>query len=354
MPDYADEARPTRLKSLVLQNFRKFQRASFSFQDQVNIFWGNNAQGKTTILEAIHLIALGRSFRTSKLGELIRHGEDSFFVEAVFETRGIEQKVSIGSNGKEKRIFLNGTHARTLSSLIGILPIVIMTPDDDLLRGPPQSRRKFLDAQISQFDPLYLHHLARYYRAMRQRNILLKTGQTSLLDPWEMEMATSGEYLGTKREEWTKELASLANLLYHKLSGTSDPFSLARDEKPAKKEEFLQRYKKDREKEMRLGATLFGPHREDLEILIQGQPARFFASEGQKRSAIAALRFASWELLKKHTSLLPMMLIDDFGLSLDRERRAHFENALPEMGQVFVTTVEKIGLATSSSTQLKA
>ena len=180
------------LKSLYLHNFRLYEEVYVEFSPGINWIYGRNASGKTTMLEAIHLLASGRSFRTNQLANLIRHDCPHFYLEAHFEKHGIAQKLRMVHSSKERKISINNTQCSSVSSLVGVLLSVVLSPDDlSLISGAPQERRQFLDAQLSQVDPLYLHHLSRYQRAMRQRNTLLKTKKIGSIEGWEYEMATS-------------------------------------------------------------------------------------------------------------------------------------------------------------------
>ena len=175
------------LTRLYVRGFRNYEEAVLDCSPAVNVLYGDNAQGKTSLLEAIHLLMIGRSFRTTQTSELIRQGSEGFYIEAHFIRHGIEQKLRFGNNGQERRLYYNNTECLSLTSLLGVLPGVVITPDDELIKGPPYSRRLFLDLQISQTDPLYVHYLARYNKAMRQRNQLLRTRTLATIESWEEE-----------------------------------------------------------------------------------------------------------------------------------------------------------------------
>lgn len=336
------------LRSLYLQGFRNYQEACFEFVPGLNLLAGPNGQGKTNVLEAIHYLMVGRSFRPCHLKDFIHREKDHLYVEALFCKYGIDQKLSLYMQGKERRICYNHTLLSTLSHLFGLIQGVIMTPDDaQLIKGSPPLRRQFLDLQLAQADPLYIHHLIRYTRAMRQRNQLLKEKRKSTLESWEHEMASSASYLVLQRRNKLQALQVCCERFYAILSGEQESLRLTYCSKAAdcKDEEetkqfHLQHYKKNREREMLLGFTLVGPHKDDILIELGGQDIRYFASEGQQRSCIAALRLGEWEHLKQTTEELPLLMIDDVGISLDEKRRQRLLEQLLSLGQVFLTATD--------------
>ncbi|NGX57477.1 MAG: DNA replication and repair protein RecF [Chlamydiae bacterium] len=331
------------IKRLLLRQFRCYDESVFEFCPEINLIYGANAQGKTSLLEALHLLAIGRSFRTVRLTDMIQNESESFFLEALFESGGVEQRVAISFSGRERKIVHNNTTYPAFSSLIGLLPVTMMIPDDDLIKGSPDARRKFIDLQISQFDPLYLHYLTRYQRAMRQRNHLLKSQQLTIIDPWEQEMAKAASYVVKKRRQLIEALQPNGQQIHHVLSNGNDVLNLRYQE--SLEGDYLQQFQKNRMKEVKFGFTCAGPHRDDLLITIGNQEARHFASEGQKRTCVTALRLASWHLLKERIGNAPLMMIDDFGISLDRKRRQQFMDQLSGLGQVFITSVEELQFA---------
>ena len=324
------------VKSLYLRNFRIYKNALFEFLPNVNLIWGPNARGKTTILEAIYLLITGRSFRTSHTKDMIRYGQDFFYVEASFVKHGIEQTVKFSYDGNERKLFYNTTPCLSTTSLLGLIQGVVMTPDDiALVNGTPGNRRHYLDFQIAQLDPLYVHHITRYTRAMRQRNHLLKTKNLSSIESWEKVMAHSAAYVTKQRINATQDLQVKCQQFHKNL--TDENLSLTYT---SKEQDFLQKFQKNRAREMELGYTLTGPHKDDLIVAINQKEARTFASEGQKRGCVAAMRFAEWDRLNAISEESPLMLIDDIGVSLDMHRRKRLINHIDNFEQVFLTSTE--------------
>lgn len=333
------------LRALYLRNFRCYEEACFEFSEGINAVIGPNAQGKTSILEAIHLLSTGRSFRTARLLDCIRQGEPFFHLEAIFVKHGLEHNLKVIYSPQERKIVYNKTTCRSWNDLLGLLPNVVITPDDvALVKGSPSGRRQFLDLQIAQGDPLYVHHLTRYHRAMKQRNALLRLKQQGALDSWEEQMAISAAYLVQQRAKVMAELESLGRELHLTLTQEIGELKLAYKASASQatlvelKNQFVQQYKRLRSREILLGTTLTGPHKEDFTIAIGDKEARYFASEGQQRSCVNALRLAEWQRLNQVADQPPLMLIDDIALCLDANRRERLFDLLPSLSQVFLTT----------------
>jgi DNA replication and repair protein RecF len=324
------------LRSIYLRNFRIYEEAFFEFDASINKICGLNAKGKTTLLEAIYLLISGRSFRNASMAELIRHGAHDFHLQACFVKHGIEQILKITFDGRERRILYNNTVLPSSACLLGVLKGGVLSPDDAaLIKGPPALRRQFLDMQIAQSDPLYVHHLTRFHRAMRQRNCLLKARNGAGLASWEEEMATSAAYVCKKRDSAAELLKNHCASLYFKLTGDEAPLSITYKLSSSR---LLESFAKNRKREMELGFTLAGPHKDDLQIMIGGQETRFFSSEGQQRITAAVLRLAEWEHVRSYSEEKPLMLMDDVGISLDEERKEKLLNYTSQLGQVMLTS----------------
>lgn len=343
------------MRWLSLRNFRLYENAQFAFSPALNVIRGANARGKTTLLEAISFLMCGRSFRTAQTSALMRSGAAYFQIEALFVKYGIEQHLQIYCSSKERKISYNHTPTPALA-LFGLLQGVVMHPEDiSSIKGAPALRRQLLNLQLAQSDPLYVHCLSRYEQAMRQRNALLRAGRVETIESWEYEMSRAAAYLILKRAEMVAELEVLGGEYYRLLCEGLETLSLLY--KPHGASGFLnldletlqqrlyEQYRKHRKREMAFGTTLIGPQKDDFAIFLNEKEVRLFASEGQQRSAAAALRLAEWQRLEQVSKELPLMLIDDFGLSLDSVRRAALMNRLKGMQQIFITTTDQQALA---------
>lgn len=333
------------LNALYLRDFRNYNEAYIPFAPGVNVIAGDNAQGKTNLLEAIYFLVTGRSFRGAQLKDLVRTGADAFYLEAHFEKNGVTEVLRIASDGHERKIHYNATALPSLSALLGILLGVILSPEDDaLIRGAPKTRRQFLDLQIAESSPLYLHHLSRFGRAMKQRNHLLKHQHERTLSVWEDELARSAAFLTLERESAIRDLENRATAYQKEVSIFKDTLSLryktsSKERERASLEDFFRaELQRQRPREMALGVTVVGPHRDDLEIYLEEKPARHYSSEGQMRTTAAALRLAEWARLHEITEERPLLCIDDLAISFDTGREGRFLEMLGQFGQVFVTT----------------
>ncbi len=336
------------LRSLRLNNFRSYDDVTFHFLPGINHIVGKNAVGKTTILEAIYLLISGRSFRTQQHSELIRHNSPYFLVEAVFFKHGMEQRLTFAFDGRNKKITLNRSICPSYANLLGIMTGVVFTPDDpDLVKGGPAERRQFMDLHIAQFDPLYVHFLSRYNKAMRQRNCLLRSGQLQAIAPWEEEMSGAAEYLLKKRIISMQSLAHHADEVYKEISGEAVNLHVGFKSTWCKNEEnirqsYLTLLQKNRLREKELGFTLSGPHKDDLSFTMAGKEVKIFGSEGQQRSCVASLKFSSWIKLQKEVGINPLLLTDDIEMGLDGGRTERLHTKLMAAGQVFLTSTKQV------------
>jgi DNA replication and repair protein RecF len=336
------------LRSLYLQQFRNYREAYFEFSPALNLVCGPNAQGKTSLLEAIHYLMLGRSFRPGLQQDLIHTGCNSFYLEAIFCKHDVDQKLRFYVEGKERKILYNSTALSNISNLLGILQGVVMTPDDvNLVKGSPSVRRQFLDIQLAQVDPLYVHYLTRYVKAMRHRNQLLKQKKIASIESWEHEMAQAAAYIVQQRRRNLQTLQLHCQAFYSYLTGEKESLTLeyisnasACQNEAEIKSFHLHQFHKNRSREMLVGYTLAGPHKDDIWIGIGGRDARYFASEGQQRSCVAALHMGEWQCLKHIAEDVPLFMIDDVSMSLDEKRCSRLLDQLTSLGQVFLTTTD--------------
>jgi DNA replication and repair protein RecF len=349
------------LKWLYVRNFRNLKDLSIEFSPQMNEVVGQNAQGKTSILEAIYLCMTGSSFRTHVPCDLIRHEQAGFFIELGFEKQGAVHEMQFSFDGLKKRIFLNKRLCESQIALIGQLLGVACTPEiQNLVKGSPHLRRHFFDLQIAQLDPLYVHHLSRYKRALKQRNSLLREKAFRTLDAWEQELASSAAYITKKRAEKIEALTVFVEKFYVELTGTKSKMHLTYKTKAPYQEsvEFLVGYfekelRAKRAQEAAYGATLVGPHRDDIGIFLQDKLVSEFGSEGEMRLTSFALKLAEWHALESHAQEKPIMMIDDFGAYLDSERSKLLFQLSSKLGQVFISSHRSAKEMCSADVSLK-
>lgn len=336
------------LNSLYLRNFRSHKDALFTFSPFFNLICGPNAVGKTTLLEAIYYLMIGRSFRTPYFQDLIAQEASSFYLETHFLKCSIPQTLKVGVSTEEKKITYNSTPLTTSTGLYGLIPGVLNFPDDIyLIKGSPALRRNFLDVQLSQIDPFYTHHLLRYKKALQQRNQLLKSSSLRSIETWEEIMALSAAYLTLERKKTLGNLSALSQTVYLALTGKEEIMALnyMSDIKEANtlehiKDQYRLELQKNRNKEKTIGYTLTGPHKDDFLITLCHQEARYFGSEGEQRSCAIALKLAEWRQIKDRGEEEPLLLLDDAFLSLDESRKNRLMNYLTTLGQTFITTTD--------------
>ncbi|MBN2190113.1 MAG: DNA replication/repair protein RecF [Candidatus Aureabacteria bacterium] len=335
-----------RLKSLELRDFRNYKSVKIDFSDGINILWGKNAQGKTNILEAIYFLATARSFRTIDRKSLISWNGDRFLLGCKIGN-GAEKRLRILFSNSERKASLNSKRVNKLSDLIGILRVVIFTPEDIfLLKGNPFKRRRFLDICISQIDREYVGVLQKFKQVLIRRNFAIrKYGNRSSSFLWDNQLAESVAFIMGRRKEVIARIAEKADEYHRDI--TSGKERLRIEYKPSVKtkeiseKEIFAHYEKNRKKDSEELCTTTGPHRDDIDFFINGKDVKLFGSEGQQRSAVLSLKNAEFALMKKETKETPLILADDVLPVLDRERKRAFLPSLKGNAQIFITCTDK-------------
>ncbi len=332
------------LDRLQIRHFRNLSGVEIEPSSSLNLLFGQNAQGKTSVLEAVYLLSFGRVLRGSRDLEAIQSGEVSAHVEASLVETGTKVGMEL-DHGKRKRALLNGLGLPRASDLIGRLPSVCFWSGDlALVTGSPADRRLFMDSELSQLYPAYLKNLSVYKRALEQRNALVKQARDRFVadeqfEVWEDQMGPAGEGLRSYRRSWVKEIAEGAARSQDRLGkGESLELSyLEKEEVPELRTALMQ----SRRMDIQRGSTTVGPHRDDLEISVGGKAAKQFGSQGQQRTAVISIKLAVLEAAKSTLGFPPVLLLDDIFSDLDQGRRGRLvEVAMEEAGQVFLTCTE--------------
>jgi len=338
------------IKSLRLQIFRNYVEQELFFDPTTNVFCGGNAQGKTNLLEVLYLFSMGKSFRTQQDAELIRFGTDFTRAELVFCDRNREQTLEIIIlRDRKKQIKINGLSISKLSELIGNLHVVLFYPEElGLVKDGPYARRRFMDVALSQLRPAYYHVLGQYHRTLEQRNKLIKKIRFSESEAmrdtvfvWNEKLVDYGIELIAYRTAFMEELQALAQKTHYEAS--KEELTLSYRPRFSDRQSFLDKLESSFSREVEQGCTLYGPHRDDFEIFINGKDAKSFASQGQQRSAVLSLKLAQADLLFKEYGEYPVLLLDDIMSELDKERRAYLAGRIPDK-QVFITCTDLDGL----------
>lgn len=340
-----------RLVSLTVENYRNIPRASLVPGRELTVICGDNGQGKTNLLEAVWLLTGGKSFRGGKDAELVRRGQPFALLEGCVEAddgRRDTLRIAVGTPGSERpgrTAKLNGADKGRASNLAGRFTAVVFDPGHlSLVKGAPEGRRKFLDAALCQLYPGYLTVYRRYLRALTQKNALLRKYETAgrsacgVLDALNAELARNGEEIQARRLAYLERLAPLAEANYAELSKGAETLRVeyAPLFSPGGLAAALEQRRPD---ELRAGCSLTGPHREDLRLLLDGEPAKVFASQGQQRSVVLSLKLAEAAAIAEVTGEHPVMLLDDVLSELDEGRRQYLLTRMREK-QTFVTSCD--------------
>lgn len=338
------------IKEIELKDFRNYEEIRISFSDKVNIFLGNNAQGKTNLLEGIYLNAMARSFKTTRDKELIRFGKEFCKVRtcAIIDEEEQITEIVITKDGK-KGIKADGLKLNRISELLERIYIVIFSPEDlKIVKDEPEKRRKFIDRELCQIKPGYFNDLNNYKKALKQRNTYLKESEIehSVLDIWDYELAKYGAQVILKRKEFIEKIDQISRNIHDNISGGSEKLLLKYEANVSRFENteayFYELLKNTRSDDIRNRTTSRGPHKDDLKIEADGIDLRKYGSQGQQRTAALSLKLSEIKLIEEETGDRPILLLDDVLSELDNDRQSFLINSLGG-NQLFITTTDLSG-----------
>lgn len=343
-----------KVNKIVLRNYRNYVDLSLDFTQGINIFIGQNAQGKTNILESIYYGAMGRSHRTNVDAELIRWQQENGSITILFSRMNIENNLVIKLSNHQKKEIISNHYGIKSRELIGLLNVVLFSPEDlMLIKGMPAMRRRFLDIEISQANPTYYQQLLKYNRIVTQRNNLLKKIRENkekhdMLDAWDDQLAVTASKIVTKRQDAVKKLAMLANLMHRKITASKENLTLVyqkheiqETEMEKLKIEYKNKLLQFRQNDIWRGSTSIGPHKDDLILTVNGVNLRTFGSQGQQRTGVLSLKLAELEFIKSETGEYPILLLDDVMSELDASRREHLLAFIKDRVQTIITATEE-------------
>ncbi len=333
------------LLHLRLRDFRNYARLDADFPPGFHLLLGDNAQGKTNLLEAIYLLATLRSFRGVGGAQMVRHGQKGYFVSATV-TAQARHEIKIYWSAAQRKLSLDAQPVRKLGDYLGVVrAVVFCTEDLQLIKGAARLRRRFMDLLLAHTHPAYLPILQRYARALRSRNALLRRPfiDEAALDGFTHELIGSGRQIMDFRRDLLPRVAGLAGGAYSRVARSAETLQL--EYQPSVKQDFAVELARNRARERAFRSTLIGPHRDELQLRLEGKSAAKFASEGQKRSIAIALKLTQAEYLTEIHGVPPILLIDDVMGELDAKRRAAFLPLLDRVeharSQVFMTCTEE-------------
>ncbi|MEI6305312.1 MAG: DNA replication/repair protein RecF [Deltaproteobacteria bacterium] len=339
-----------RLKHLAIAGFRNIEAAGIEPGTCFNLFYGQNAQGKTNLLEAIYLLGSPRSFRHSRLPELIRHGGHIAQVQGDVQYGGILSRIRLTLEAAGRRVEIDGKGIQRASDLHGRLNAVVFSPEDTgMVRQGPDTRRRYLDRAVYMGDINYLHCWHGYHRILKQRNHLLKSTDKSGLDIWTGQLAEAGAEVIERRQRYVTLLDGMLRQHYGMISGNAEsagigyfPEGVRSTDREIIREELMELFLRHGSSDERYGTTSAGPHRDDLIFFLDDRPLKAYGSQGQQKSFVLALKMAEMENLHRIFGEPPILLLDDMSSELDASRNRNLMGFLSSREiQVFITTTER-------------
>lgn len=332
------------IESIELKNYRNYQELHMDFNQGTNILYGDNAQGKTNILEALYVCATTKSHRGSKDREIIRFQEEESHIKMTVRKDHVPYRIDMHlKKNKTKGVAVNGVPIHKASELFGIVNMIFFSPEDlNLIKNGPSERRRFIDLELCQLNKLYVHSLVQYNKVVLQRNKLLKELYfkpefEGTLDVWDMQLAQYGKEVIAYRSSFISQLNTIIRDIHFHLSGEKEELVI-QYEPNVSVEDFEKSLKRYREQDKKQKTTLTGPHRDDISFNVNGIDIRRYGSQGQQRTAALSLKLAEIELVKKIVKDYPILLLDDVLSELDSSRQNHLLSALHHIQTIITCT----------------
>lgn len=332
------------VKSLELKNFRNYKTLQMEFDSGTNILYGDNAQGKTNILEAVYLSGTSKSHKSSKDREMIQFEKDESHIRTMIEKNNIEYRIDMHlKKNKTKGIAINGVPIRKAADLFGIANFVFFSPEDlYILKKGPSERRRFINLELSQLSKMYLYHLTNYNKVMKQRNALLKDiyfrpDLKETLPVWDEQLVTYGREIMKERRQFIEQLNEVVFDIHKNLSGSREELTI-RYEPDVGEDVFEKKLADNRELDLRNKTTSVGPHKDDIIFLVKGRDLRIYGSQGQQRTCALSLKLAEIELVRQVIKDTPVLLLDDVLSELDSNRQNYLLNSIHDIQTIISCT----------------
>ena len=332
------------IKSLELADFRNYETLNISFDKGTNILYGDNAQGKTNILEAIYVSATTKSHKGSKDKEIVNFNKEEAHIRTYLEKEDVEYRVDMHlRKNKSKGIAINSQKIKKAADLLGLLNVVFFSPEDlSIIKNGPSERRRFADLELCQLDNFYLYNLNHYNKIINQRNKLLKDmyfnpGLKETLNIWDSQLVSFGSKIIERRDLFAKQLCEIIGEIHKKLSGGKEEL-IIQYEPDVSIEDFERKMRENQEKDIRSKMTSTGPHRDDFSFIVNGIDIRKYGSQGQQRTAALSLKLSEIELVKKMTKDTPVLLLDDVLSELDSNRQNYLLNSIGDIQTIITCT----------------
>jgi len=335
------------LQHLTILNYKNIREADLCFSPKINCFIGNNGVGKTNLLDAVYYLSFCKSHSNSIDAQNITHEENFFVLNGFYDKEGIETDIYCGLKRRQKKQFKRDKKEyKKLSDHIGLIPLVLVSPDDsDLISGGSDERRKFTDGFISQYDKAYLNALLSYNKAVMQRNALIKSecADDALFDIWEEQMQQNGDYIFKKRNEFIQEFLPYFQEFHSFISQDKESVELSYHSQLQSEKSLSVLLKESRQRDQLIGYTTQGIHKDDLEMTMGGIPIKRIGSQGQNKTYLIALKLAQFDFLQRIGSTKPIILFDDIFDKLDTHRVQQIILLLKNnrFGQVFISDTNR-------------
>ena len=332
------------IECIELSDYRNYSHLHIDFHKGTNVLYGDNAQGKTNILEAVYVCSTTKSHRGSKDKEIIRFGADESHIKMMVRRDGIPYRIDMHlKKNKAKGVAVNGVLIKKASELFGIVNVIFFSPEDlNIIKNGPSERRHFLDAELCQLDKIYLSDLSNYNKILNQRNKLLKDmvyrpELSDTLPVWDMQLAAAGKKIIRRREQFVKELNEIVHEIHYRISGGKEELFLSYE--PSVSLEMLeQELERVKPRDLKMCQTSVGPHRDDLLFSIGGVDIRKFGSQGQQRTSALSLKLSEIELVRKSIHDTPVLLLDDVLSELDSNRQNYLLNSICDTQTIITCT----------------
>lgn len=332
------------IKSIELSNFRNYEYLSMEFHPEKNILYGDNAQGKTNILEALYYCGMLKSHKGSKEKEIIKIKEKEAHIRMFIEKKGVTRRIDMHlKRSKPKGVAIDGIPIHRSSELIGLVNIVFFSPEDlGIIKHGPSGRRRFLDMELCQLDRVYYHDLSKYNKVMEQRNNLLRQISFNAellptLDIWDEQLMEYGSRIIRRRKKHIEQLNEIIASIHYKLSGGKENLVLG-CEFSTSPSSFRELLKRNREKDLYQKVTSIGPHRDDISFFINDIDIRKYGSQGQQRTSALSLKLAEIEIVKQIVGERPVLLLDDVLSELDRNRQRYLLDSIKDIQTIITCT----------------
>lgn len=332
------------IKSLEIADLRNYEALVINFDKGTNILYGDNAQGKTNVLEAIYLSATTKSHKGSKDKEIVNFYKEEAHIRTYIEKEDVETRIDMHlRKNKSKGIAIDGQKIKKAADLLGLLNVVLFSPEDlSIIKNGPSERRRFADMELCQLDSFYLYNLNNYNKTVNQRNKLLKDmymnpGLRETLNIWDSQLVSFGSKLIERRKLFASQLCEIIGEIHNKLSGGKEEL-IIHYEPDVSIEEFESKMKMNQEKDIKLKQTSSGPHRDDFSFIVNGIDIRKYGSQGQQRTAALSLKLSEIELVKKMTKDTPVLLLDDVLSELDSSRQNYLLNSIGNIQTIITCT----------------